>query len=546
MRGYLSFKSSIVLRCLAVFLLLAGSWVSATDNIELSASERQWLKQHPVIRIGVDRAYKPVEYIENDVHKGLSADYLDLLSKKLGIRFETVSHPQWKSTLHALQHKDIDALSAVYRTRSRDDYMAFSDSFVSLDTAIITSTHSNNRLELSDLSHRRVAVVSGYFWEDILRAEHPDIVIVNVPNLATGLQEVAFGTVDALFSSLAAATQYIEENRISNLRVAGITPYKSTYHIGVRNDWPELAGILNKALRSITVDERRAIESRWFKLNRLAELRDSPAYVWLLVSIVLTVFGMFVIGSVWNYQLRLKVKQRTQELKQELNQRKITEQALQLAKQELERKVEERTQRLSDTVDNLIQSQEALEKANRQLHDIANRDGLTRIANRRSLDAAFDKALENTRNNQIPLTFILVDIDFFKRYNDHYGHQEGDRCLQQIAKTLAQRAKRQGEVAARYGGEEFALLLPGVSADEAQLLAQQVLSDITRLSIPHAMSEAGDVVSASLGVASVIPSEQTDVKNIVQWADQALYASKNNGRNQAQFHAPNSPQLKIV
>lgn len=252
-------------------------------------------------------------------------------------------------------------------------------------------------------------------------------------------------------------------------------------------------------------------------------------------------FLLLLISIFWGYKLRKQVKQHTNNFNKELKQHRLTQQELKQAKVELEIRVAERTEALNETVEALFRSQAELEAANHQLSDMANNDGLTQIANRRHLDLALTLALGSTQENHLPLTFILGDIDFFKDFNDHYGHPAGDRCLYQIAQCLNLHARRNGELAARYGGEEFALLLPGINNQEAMQIAEDILTDINALKIPHEHSKANDYVSMSLGVVSIVPSEEVKASDLIHWADEALYAAKKSGRNCLRFASPAFP-----
>jgi diguanylate cyclase (GGDEF)-like protein len=132
----------------------------------------------------------------------------------------------------------------------------------------------------------------------------------------------------------------------------------------------------------------------------------------------------------------------------------------------------------------------------------------------------------------MPLALLLVDIDHFKLYNDHYGHVAGDHCLRLVAQALAGCVRRADEMAARYGGEEFVLLLPGTSLDAAREVAQLCLDGIEALALPHASSCTASVLTISIGVASMVPVAGADPSMLVAAADAALYRAKKEGRNQ--------------
>ena len=175
----------------------------------------------------------------------------------------------------------------------------------------------------------------------------------------------------------------------------------------------------------------------------------------------------------------------------------------------------------------------ALEAANKKLEDLSNTDGLTGIANRRSFDRALAHEWDRARRSGSPLALIMLDVDLFKPYNDHYGHVSGDACLQALAGVLAASGRRAGEMVARYGGEEFVILLPESEEKNALEVAQRVQQAIWALALPHEKSAPG-IVTASFGVASMMPSGQYSPDDLVRSADSALYQAKQGGRNLVQ------------
>ncbi|MEN3372146.1 diguanylate cyclase [Dechloromonas sp. ZS-1] len=165
------------------------------------------------------------------------------------------------------------------------------------------------------------------------------------------------------------------------------------------------------------------------------------------------------------------------------------------------------------------------------LQRLAERDGLTGIANRRRFDDSLELEFLRAQREQRPLSLILADVDFFKRYNDHYGHQEGDACLKQVASALESASFRPTDLVARYGGEEFAILMPYTDEAGATAVAERVVEQVRRLGLAHAASEAASHVTVSLGVVTLLPEEQHSSADLLKAADQALYAAKHAGRD---------------
>ncbi|MBS1136283.1 MAG: diguanylate cyclase domain protein [Proteobacteria bacterium] len=189
-------------------------------------------------------------------------------------------------------------------------------------------------------------------------------------------------------------------------------------------------------------------------------------------------------------------------------------------------------QRIIDMRGSLITMTQKLDAANRELRHVSIQDSLTGIANRRHFDDSLKQEWRRALRARRPLALILFDIDYFKQYNDVYGHQAGDECLRAVAGNLARHARRPGDWVARFGGEEFAVVLSETDARGAVHLAEQMRAAIDALAIPHSGSAVGRTVSISAGVASMVPeSASGEPDELVQWADAALYDAKRQGRN---------------
>lgn len=191
--------------------------------------------------------------------------------------------------------------------------------------------------------------------------------------------------------------------------------------------------------------------------------------------------------------------------------------------------------RITDMRRRLVDLSQDLQDTNRALMQLSSLDSLTGIANRRSFDAALELEWQRGLRSGKPLALILGDVDFFKKYNDSYGHQGGDRCLQSVAGTIAGTARRGIDTVARYGGEEFAMLLPNTPLPGAMEMTKRVLDAIRGQALPHRASSIADHLTMSLGVSLCIPGQQTSPDALVRRADEALYRAKEEGRNRASY-----------
>jgi diguanylate cyclase (GGDEF)-like protein len=178
-----------------------------------------------------------------------------------------------------------------------------------------------------------------------------------------------------------------------------------------------------------------------------------------------------------------------------------------------------------------IKAEEALQEANQMLENLAMLDGLTQIANRRRFDEFLVMEWKRMMRAAKPLSLIICDVDFFKLYNDQYGHLAGDDCLRLIAQSIKSQVKRSSDFAARYGGEEFAIILPETNKTGALNIAESIREGIRQLKIPHASSAVDEYVTLSLGVSTLVPIPELSHDSLVDLADKALYEAKASGRN---------------
>lgn len=176
-------------------------------------------------------------------------------------------------------------------------------------------------------------------------------------------------------------------------------------------------------------------------------------------------------------------------------------------------------------------TEQRLIELQRELEALSFKDGLTGIANRRRFDAVFDEDWDAARRSGQPLSLLMLDIDYFKQYNDHYGHVQGDYCLKMVAKALEKAVRRTHDFLARFGGEEFVLVLPETDAAAARRVAVRCQELMAQEWIPHERSMAGKAITLSIGVGTVVPMPSDDRLAFLELVDRRLYQAKQRGRN---------------
>lgn len=285
----------------------------AQANDWLTQEQKDWVLAHPIIKVAPDPRFVPIEYFnEQGDYCGMAADYLALVAKETGLIFKPIPCKSWDEALQKVKNREIDALPAAAQTEERAQYVLFSGPFLVLPGVIITRQEVTKELTLNDLANMRVAVVDGYLWQEFISRDHPDVILDLVPDVTTGLREASLGIVDAMIATLPVATYYIEQDAITNLKVSGKSGYFTHLSFATRNDWPELAAIVQEALTRIPEAEKAAIEDQWINLDNKRGM--SPDQIWLVVGIAafLAIIGLVLIP--WNLSLKRLVLRRTNQL----------------------------------------------------------------------------------------------------------------------------------------------------------------------------------------------------------------------------------------
>ncbi|NJK33495.1 MAG: diguanylate cyclase [Oscillatoriales cyanobacterium SM2_2_1] len=203
----------------------------------------------------------------------------------------------------------------------------------------------------------------------------------------------------------------------------------------------------------------------------------------------------------------------------------------QLSLRRLQKQLESQNELLRQEIQQRREVEQALQGANDEFQRLAHQDGLTEVANRRRFDQQLHQEWLRLTREQSPLSLLMCDIDFFKNYNDTYGHLEGDHCLQRVAGALREAVRRPADLVARYGGEEFAILMPNTDTSGAAVIAEQMRQQVAQLQILHEDSAIAHHVTISIGVATLQPVPNSEPAILITSADYALYRAKELGRN---------------
>ncbi len=273
------------------------------NGLPLSDKERQWLSSHPSIRVGIDRDFAPYEWIDqNGQYLGLTADYMSLLEQRLGVRFDIIKDKSWSEILLMAQQGELDMIAGAVQTPERSQYLTFSAPYKTTHAVIIDSGQGDFIGSLHRLSGKNIAVEKGYFIQEALQRDYPEINISIANNTVDALTMVADGKADAYVGDAGSANYAIKTNGLLSLRFSGQTDYNSRHSVAVTKRNPELSSIIEKAMESIPEEQSDAIFNRWLGLTIEQGIQTTT-----VLKYSSAVFFLLLLTGYWVYRLRREI-----------------------------------------------------------------------------------------------------------------------------------------------------------------------------------------------------------------------------------------------
>ncbi len=456
---------------------LPVDYMNEMVEINLTDAEKQWIKEHPTIRLGVDPEFAPFEFIENDRYSGMASDYIRLLNQRLNLNMEVVEGLSWKQVIEKARQRELDVLPAVGMTEERKQYLNFTKPYLNFHRVIVTHDESPFIVDLRDLRKRKVAVQVNSSHHGYVM-EHSDITPVTYPTLKEALFALSGGEVDAFVGNVASTTYWIRKLNLTNLKVAApVSREVQSLHFAVRKDWPELVGILEKGLGSITAEQQKAISEKWMSVQYGYDL--DIALVWKIVGIL---FAIVVLVFFWNLSLKRKVNQQTNELMRS-----------------------------------------------------AHYDFLTGLPNRFLIEDRLTQQINNARQTHTNVAVISIDLDDFKKINDSFGHNAGDTVLSEVTSRLNSVVK-EGDSLGRIGGDRFLLIYSDFTeSTDAAAKAQDVVDCFIKA---FSFDQRDFNLSASIGIA-IYPQDGRDSAELIKHAGSATSHAKESSRQSYAFYTAN-------
>jgi len=247
---------------------LRNKWLGYKDviSINFTSEEKEFLRNNRKIKVHNEMDWPPFNYNEDGDPKGLSIEYMNLLAEKADLELEYISGPSWQKFLEMIKNKDLDVMLNIVKTPEREKYLLYTDKYIR-NPNVIVSKEKNPFMKIEELSGKTIAVVEGFFYQEIFERDYPEINLLLVEDVLEGLKAVTFGSADATVGEEAVVTYVIKENFLSELALSGEVligeEELQDLKLAVRNDWPQLQSILMKAMNSVTQDEMNDLTSKW-------------------------------------------------------------------------------------------------------------------------------------------------------------------------------------------------------------------------------------------------------------------------------------------
>ncbi len=294
---------------LVLLACLCSSFAHA--GLLLSRDEQAWLKAHPVIRFAVDPDFVPFEWLsKNGEYRGMAADYMALVEKKLNIRFQRVHTDSWLDAMAMIRKHQIDMLPALVRSPEREKYLLFTPPHIIVPGVLISAKDYDN---IEQLQGKKVVVVGGYVWDDLIGHHRTDVHLIRVENTRDGMELTALGAVDGMVSDLASVVHALREDTYSNLHIVSYLPHRLELGFAVRGDWGILRDILAKTLASLTEQEKKTIAEKWLTLEE-TDFWHKPAFWYSILSGMAALLLILGLVLIWNRILKHQVVLRTRAL----------------------------------------------------------------------------------------------------------------------------------------------------------------------------------------------------------------------------------------
>ena len=459
---------------------LVNKWIGSIKeykggHIELNKEEKAYLNT-TIIKYCINPDGLPFEGLnEEGNHSGMSSDYYDLFEQILSAKFELVKTKNWNESITYIKEHKCDMLALGMETPERRKYLNFTSNYLEVPLVVATRVEVPFINNILDLEGENIGIVKGDAFVKILRQKYPSLNLIEVTDIKEGLDKVKDGELFGYIDTLASIGYEFQQKYFGELKIAGKISENLKLSIAIVKENHLLLDILQKTVNNITNEMHREIFTKWIPIKYQKGIDYTLVWKISIAAILLILLVIY-----WN--------------------RKIIQ------------------------ANNLLkQAQKDIQEKNKELERLAITDKLTNLYNRRKLDELLHNELNRYERFGHTFGVAILDIDHFKKVNDSYGHQEGDKVLVEISNILRTHI-RKTDFVGRFGGEEFVIICPESQENGVYNLMENIRKDIEK----HDFKKIGKITT-SFGIA--ILKENDTIESILKRADEALYEAKKLGRN---------------
>ncbi|SKB82052.1 diguanylate cyclase domain-containing protein [Malaciobacter marinus] len=591
----------------AIFIILLLFYYTYAQNIEnllidkkfntnLTTKELDFLKTHNSLNLCIDPDWMPLEKFEKDEYIGITSDYMKILQKRLGIKIKAIKSNSWSQSLEYGKQRKCDIFSLVMPTKSREEYLNFTEPYITIPLVLITKIEKLYIANLKKIS-KKVGIVKDYAFTEQLKKDYPNLEIVEVENLKTGLNKVKNNKLFGFIDTVTAAGYQIQQQYFGELKITAKFDNAWDLSIGTRNDMPLLKSIFNKALTKISQEEHQIILNKWISIKYETNANYGYIFRWIgAISIFFFTIIFIIIKA--NRKLNKEITNRRKIEKELKSYIKIVDENIISATTDLKGnilhvsnafcKVSKYTKKELIGKTHSILKHESMDKkvykelwetiskdkiwqgeiknktkqgdcfwvkaiisptfnedgikvgytsikeditTKKKLERLSITDELTKTYNKRYFNELMPKLLNSIKRKNEYITFSIFDIDYFKPYNDTYGHLKGDNALKEVTKEVMSNLNRADDFCFRLGGEEFGIVFKDSNPEKSKEFLEKIKNSIENLKIPHENNKVSPYVTASFGYVCTKAEDIDSVDILYKKADEQLYKAKENGRN---------------
>ena len=473
----------------AVFIKLfaVASITLASQVTMLTPQEQQYLQTLGRISYCTAPDSMPLDKIRNGQHLGIGAEYFKIFQQFIKVPFELIGTTSWDQSLNFIKQGKCDIIGLAARTPQREQYLYFTNSYVDIPFVLVTTQEKFFVSTFSQLTDKKLGVVKGYAYVDLLSNRYPDLQLVEVSTGKEGLEKVIKGELFGHLSGLHLAGYSIQAGGYTSLKINGQFDELSviTLGLGISKNRPQLEAIFNKAIAFVDPLDKQRIDNSWLAIKY--DITEDYQRI-----IQFSIFGSIVLLFLFYRQFQLR--KHNQELA-------IREQ---------------------------------------QIWKQGNYDFLTDLPNRRLFQERIEEQITLSKRTKEMFAVLLIDLDQFKEVNDSLGHDQGDDLLKQASQRIVD-SLRGSDTVARLGGDEFVVILRSIKHEKS---IEGICNKITtKLQQPFLLTEKA-FISASIGI-TIFPKDSLTMLELLKNADQAMYAAKANGRNRYHYFTDRMQKLAL-